>query len=64
MSEAIQEARTRLNHAAHSFHALMSLLSNGSDSLDPQDLYCLLQPISGEVDAALDELNTIKEVVQ
>lgn len=64
MSEAIQEARLRLNHASHSFHALMTLLSNGSDALDPQDLYCLLQPIGGEVDAALDELNTVKGGVQ
>jgi len=59
MSLAIEEARIRLNHATHSFHALMTLLSNGSDALDPQDLYCLLQPISGEVDAALDELNHV-----
>lgn len=61
MSEAIEEARQRLNHAAHSFHALMTLLYNSSVAPAPQDLYCLLQPISGEVDAALDELNTVKE---
>lgn len=56
---AVEEARLRLNHAASSFHALMTLLSNGSAAPDPQDLYCLLQPISGEVDAALDELNHV-----
>lgn len=56
MSEAVQEARIRLDYAAHSFHALMTLLKNSSVSPAPEDLYCLLQPISGEVDAALDEL--------
>lgn len=58
MSAAVDEARMRLDNAAHSFHALMTLLYNSSVSPVPQDLYCLLQPISGEVDAALDELRS------
>lgn len=57
MNEAIQEAQSRLSHANHAFTALMSLLDSGSDPLQPDDLYCLLQPIQGEVAAALDEIN-------
>lgn len=55
------EARERLKCATHSFHALMTLLKNSSVSPTPEDLYYLLQPISGEVDAAFDELRVVKD---
>ncbi len=55
------EARERIKCASHSFHALMTLLKNSSVSPAPEDLYYLLQPISGEVDAAFDELRVVKD---
>lgn len=59
VNAVLDEARMRLNHAAHSFHALLTLLHNSSGAPAPQDFYYLLQPISSEVNAALDELNSI-----
>jgi len=60
MANNVNEARSRLSNASHSFNALMTLLSTSSELLQPEDLFCLIQPIQGEVDAALDELVVVK----
>lgn len=57
-SSSIHEAKDRLSQAAGAFNAFMCLLS-GTESVNPEELYWLLLPIQGEIDAALDELNTI-----
>jgi hypothetical protein len=56
----ITEARARLSTASHALNALMTMLSPTGDPVEQEDLYCLLGPIQGEVDAALDELKVIK----
>jgi hypothetical protein len=50
----IAEARDRLSPAAQGLSGLANLLSGGTDVMDCQQLYYLLQPIEAEVNAALD----------
>lgn len=56
----VTEARARLSTASHALNALMTMLSPTGDPVEQEDLYCLLGPIQGEVDAALDELRTVE----
>jgi hypothetical protein len=53
---AVYEAQQRLQFAHNGFAALMTLLEQDEVQVKSQNLRCLLQPLVGEVDAALDEL--------
>lgn len=57
MCSPVKEAQSRLSNASHAFNALMALLAAGGEMLKPEDLFWLIQPIKGDVDAALDELS-------
>ena len=58
---ALGEAQTRLRHACLAFKGFMAMLAGGSTChLDPQEIFFLLQPVEGELIAALDEMDSIE----
>lgn len=63
---AIGEAETRLIYASNALRGFMVLLGgyNESSVLQAEQIYCLLDPIVREVDAALDELRSVVGGVQ
>lgn len=58
--DAIHEAQQRLQFAHRGFAALMVLLAQDGVQVASENLRSLIQPLVGEVDAALDELVHIK----
>lgn len=61
MNNAIHEAQQRLQFAHQGFAALMVLLAQDGVQVASENLRCLIQPLVGEVDAALDELEHIPQ---
>lgn len=61
MNESIHEAQQRLYTAQHGFAALMTLLSTDGVQVASEDIRCLIQPLVGDVDAAVDELDNIPQ---
>ena len=57
---ALSEAIARLDNADKGFSALSTLLADGNSLLEPEQMYCLIAPLMGDVHYALDELRTIK----
>lgn len=60
MATLVSEAIDRLDNANKGFGAFATLVAGGGELLEPEQVYCLLAPLFGEVDAALDELRSLK----
>lgn len=65
---AALEVETNLDDACRAFNAFMCLLTSGAESVNPDDLFFLLQPIQDKIDQAraashlvLEEVNHAKE---
>lgn len=57
---AIEAASQRICTANHAFNALLCMLSPQGQPINQEAMYCLLQPIAADVEAAWDELSTMR----
>ncbi len=50
-----------LDAACQAFNAFMTLLTSGADSVSPEELFFLLQPIQEKIDSARSAAHLVQE---
>ncbi|MBU0592447.1 MAG: hypothetical protein KKH74_01790 [Gammaproteobacteria bacterium] len=61
---AALEVETNLDEACKAFDAFMCLLTSGAETVDPDELFFLLQPIQDKIDQARAASHLVLEEVR